>query len=422
MPISFLGLILWVIWFPTYMFGESVSYSQKVLFLSLVVLCLVYLIPLLLNRTINLPKGLAFLCLTMVTIMSMHFLITENSSSVIEFLNVFRYPTYLLILSVGTLGGGSDAEINKKYELPLTTAFNIIIFLELSFLVFQYNYPRHPFVMAFSRSHISSFLGIRLSGSFDWSYAFTFFLQFYCIYYFFIYIYKRSIFAFLLFIATSIAIFTAQSRTGIGSYFLIMSYIMFFASKSKTKLIPKVIIVMMMVLIAIAVVSSDDFTYIKNKMVSEHGKLNITRYLARQAQLRHILKSDGIELLFGNSKAEDLTIENAYGDYLYRYGVGGLICYLAFVAILIMSARWIVTIAYNQENENLKALGMAIYGMTISVPLYSFACSPLDGHKISILYYLMFGFAYGKIYCAQRATSMIHYDFKNTSDTSKEVF
>ncbi|WP_261885789.1 O-antigen ligase family protein [Vibrio pomeroyi] len=382
--------IVVTIFYPTFIFGTTVSQSQKILFLIqfLFISFVLFLSKIHLNN-IKDVKSVFWPFLILFLISSVNFVIFL-SKDVFNYLNSFRYFFYPMCFMFGFI---FSIKV-KCQELYLHALLSFILFSQVLFVFGQYVYPESYFVTIFSERHLYDFLGKRVGGSFDWTYILGYFLITCLGYYvscFYSDLKKRT--SIVCSLVCIVGVLATQSRTALIS----LVFLLFFSSLIHSKSIREILKFLFYVIL-ISIVSLFfsvyflDLTYVTSTLSTDSINEGVSglRLTHRSEQISNIIDMSFMQILVGSPDSYEFTIENAYGHYLFRHGIFGLIIYV--FAILASIFKF-----YRSYNDNRDPIVGMILFMLLALPLFSMTSSPVDAHKFGAIFWCLFGLGYGRL-------------------------
>lgn len=389
---SFVFLVtILTIWYPTFIYEIDVYFSQKIFFALIAVLCLCYLVY---SRKIK-KLSIAPWFIVFPLIMLLHFLIIESSTElkITEILNVARYPVYLMIASA-CYTSLVKGHIQDKIFFKLAT---IVILSQTIFIIIQHLFPEHDLVLLFSNQHLNTYHGARYGGTFDWSYSLCFVLVPVGIFFLSESITKGKFVYLSLYFLALILVFVSQSRVGIVSYVLLSVYTVILLGKLylfKVRFLSYAIALITLIILILYIgfnLFSESFSYLFDAYQQIKYEKYI-RYTARLDQMSNIFHMSGLELVFGGFGSSKMTIENAYGDYLFKYGILGVTIYVLFIGHLILKT-FIDFIKNYRKGEVIgnSSVVISVHAMVLSVIPFSLAFSPIDAHKTAVYFFVFLG-------------------------------
>ncbi|WP_228197978.1 hypothetical protein [Poseidonibacter antarcticus] len=119
----------------------------------------------------------------------------------------------------------------------------------------------------------------------------------------------------------------------------------------------------------------------------------------RLKQLSSIWITLDNNMLLGTPLDVDLIIENAYGHYLYYYGIFGLLNLLLLIFFIIIKLYLNLKFIFkNTIDIRHRSIGISMFLSGFSLLIFSLAGSPLDANKSSYLFLLILGMYSAAIY------------------------
>lgn len=286
-------------------------------------------------------------------------------------------------------------------------AIFIVYGLEVVFVISQFILPDGEILKIWSAHPIKSYWGFRAPGTFEWVYALCFISVFILTYTGFSLDEETrksplTIYYFCVFSIFMCIVVLSQSKAGYVALFLSLIYGLLLDRLLTGKFERALISVIggFVALLALFILFVGiEFSYISNfvELLSSGELDSSTNYRKYQIELAW---SHGIEnwhrgTVFDEDK---LIIENAYFDYLYRYGIAGLFFYGLFsITLVLYSLAVLANVAKNLklglENSKIYRLMLATHLTFFSALWFSFSYAPLDGYKTSVWSYFCLALA-----------------------------
>lgn len=291
--------------------------------------------------------------------------------------------------------------VSSRDSQLMNKGINIIYLLLLLSIFIQYIHPPFFLLLFFNASDISTPVGNRAPGTFEWVYATCSVLGFYLVYCVTkVFVYRKYLYVFPILI-TLVAVFISQSKVGYVSTIFVVAYLGFLLLIFRVKGAKTLLLCMCSIFvsgIALIVFSGVELTHITLffDYLTGEGKIDgstLTRL--RQANLAI---DTGVDFWFtGKPGSYNIVIENAYLDYIYRYALFGFVT-LAFFILTLVGITFLTV-----KNNLFKSIHcstsmsmlMSSHITLVSMVLYALAGSPFDGYKISFFIALLFGFLIG---------------------------
>ncbi|MEL0633133.1 hypothetical protein V6237_10155 [Pseudoalteromonas carrageenovora] len=286
------------------------------------------------------------------------------------------------------------AHFCDKTTTNIKSALNVIFYLQLVVIVLQITFGDIPPLKILSFKDVYTGFGFRAPGTFDWVYVTCYFFNFYLAYYLIdFYLTKRKKKAAFLIILSLLVIFLSQSKTGYLATAFIALYFVFLSALLKLNIAKKIIIT---ILITIALIASliiylgINLDYITTFIeLIQQGKLDGSTSTRKQQTL--IALSEGLTYWYSGSPLalKGYIIENSYLDYLFRYGLMGLIVFMLMVTIFYFySLQTCINCKRLFDKGFIKyetlQLSIACHISTLAAPIYSFTGTPIDGYRSAI--------------------------------------
>lgn len=389
--------VFYIIFFPTFIFKLSLQQGQLLLYVTFPILLIFYVF---FGTKVVKIKNL-FLVLIIVFLLNLLGIIfklniMENISMLITH---FRYLIYAFILIVA-YNIGLKLSINEKEFIILIKSIYISI---IFFLIIQY-FSNNMFTSTISNREIISYMGIQVGGPFIWSYALGFFFIFGYFYMFLKFVFKTYDFYILInFLVLCIILIFTQSKAVYISIFLLSLITLFFINFTykvtiTSKIRINIIVSILFLSLIMIIINNLDQLYNISRFIDyfETGDVDAST-TTRLNQLSNIYASLQSNLFFGQP-LYNIVIENAYGYYLYNFGIIGFICYIT-VLVIINYLNYKIFKYYNEiNNKEMIIISYSMYMLTLSIFIFSLAASILDGHKMAYLFWFILGLYYSIIY------------------------
>lgn len=376
--------LLYIFFFPTFIFGE-LAIGQGVLFLTfpLILLLMSFMVGSL--RT----KVDPFFCV----LLGVAFVLLITGLSKVQFIDFklllghIRFVFYSIVFYLSySLFYQLDLSI-RAVKYSLATAY-LLAFIFVLIQIFFDNY----FISLYTEKAAFDLTGFRIGGVFIWSYASAFISIPFVVMAAGDFFYKRKMFRGYYFIGfvTFIVCLLSQSKSAYLSIAIIL--FVFFLYCFFTFKFPKRFVFFTSVFLLIGSVfvanNLDSFVHIVNFLDALQNSRADGSTSTRLTQLKvalTIFNFDFIEMMFGYPTSE-LVIENAYGHYLYRHGILGASCFLAFLCFIIFYSFSCLRISL-RYSYNCSSIMLFWFVLSVNCAIFSLGSSPLDGNKISYLYY-----------------------------------
>lgn len=271
---------------------------------------------------------------------------------------------------------------------------NTIFLLQILIIVFQIIFGDTTALKVLSFKEVYTGFGFRAPGTFDWVYVTCYFLNFFLALHLieFYLGYKRKTAAiYILF--SLIAIFLSQSKTGYIATIFVALYFIFLSIILQLKITKKIIVAMVVTLslfVSCIIYLDLNLDYITTFIdLMQQGQLDGSTS-TRKAQTITAVTEGLTHWYKGSPMAlQGLIIENSYLDYLFRYGLFGLIAFTSIIVIFYFYSLHICMKTkkrFHQGYVNFETfqLSVACHVSLFVAPLYSFSGTPLDGYRSSI--------------------------------------
>lgn len=383
-----LALIILIVFFPTYVFGGLLT-GQRILYLAYPLICGgVFLFVSFSQPKIYLHWFSKFMLgcavVLVVTIVSKIGYISEHT--VVTHLRYFAYATiFTLVYSV--------ARRLSVFPEDIGVVMNSLFFLIAFFIALQF-FNFIPGVLAtITPRSLHTWRGVQIGGPIVWSYGLGFLLL--PIFYFNLAKLTASKFQFksaIILASTGLIFVYTQSKA------LYLAIAVTFAVFLFVTLVRRRIRIRDFFLgAAVLFLVVNAFSYVLRN-IEDFG--NINRFLAalqedeldastrsRVHQVGYAFDVLDINPLFG-APEERVIIENAYGYYLYNFGIIGLLVYgVVLSALLLTHWRILKHMRKHVASTDARALSIGMLMYVLGAFAISLAASPLDGHKSAYLFW-----------------------------------
>jgi O-antigen ligase len=326
----------------------------------------------------------------------------------------------------------SAYNLSAQYKLSVTTLEKILVsalLLILLFVLAQAIQPNLPILRYISNRPIIGNLGVQIGGPFVWSYSLGHFL---------------ILVAFLLFArlwlgpprfihasllaACLVLVALSQSKAVYLAFFVLFSA--FFAFTLGARKIVRHSKFLLPLAITLGLAASV-FAYFGPELG------NIARFIdsmsaggvdastqTRLNQIGAVTQTIAANPWFGYPTSH-LVIENAYGHYLYYFGLIGLIVYFFVLAAICFVNYRIMRISFELvQMKQLRPLGIGFLAYSVSTVILSLAYAPLDGHKSAYVFWFLLGCYHGvvrqamlrRLSCTKRSTPQADFLKLTTGD------
>lgn len=396
--IVFALLLLYLVFYPTFLLANSAGESQVYLFVSFPAILIFFY--LLLSSGSSLLKINA----AAISILISFFLLFSTIVSKLDFIDFrlilshIRYLSYFVVFAV-------SVNLAFRSRMTIEHLWAVILFISaaiMAFILLQILFPGNVMVATVTNRAASDWLGYRIGGPFVWSYALAF-----CLIPVFATLFAKSLMqpfsyfrvAFLILI--SAVIFGGQSKAAYLAYGLIALFVPMLCVLRGSR--PGTIISLGFMYLSLLALSSfmlnnlSDFGNIARALQSLADGTFDASTQTRLNQLSLAMVTVDRNLLFGHPE-EHIIIENAYGHYLFTFGLVGLMVFIALLSRLafLVSAelRWLRQYDVGGQYVPL-AVGMLMF--VLSVFVFSVGSSPIDGHKTSYYFWALLGAFFGVV-------------------------
>ena len=392
-------LFIYIIFFPTYAGGLSLHQGQKILYLSFpIILTLIFFI--FKKSVLYFNKIIIF---TFIIFLINLFGIFTKFQLIVSFgnyIDYFRYLIYFFIIFISY-----NLAISMKISILSVKKmiFNLYYF-SLIFLLLQIITYSNGIVQVINPRPLINYKGLQIGGPFVWSYSFGFFL----ILVFFLYMgelffKKHSVYNFIhLFIVTFLLIFTQSKAIYLTLLFLFFFFLFHSLFIFRMNLIKKLkylslSFTLLIIFIFIFIFNIDSFGNILRFIEGFNSGNADASTATRLKQLSYIFNIPDMKLLFGFPEFK-ITIENAYGYYLYSFGIVGLFMYIILLISINYQNYLIMRNSFIGKNTDLKILTLGFFCFSMSILFLSLGSAIIDGHKTGYLFWTIMGLYYGVIY------------------------
>lgn len=393
LPFFFLSI---VIFFPTFIGGLGLHAGQKILYLLFPLFLVLFSLPriLALKRLkfngVVVVLGVVFISFMTTSISKVSFLNEQI------FLAHFRYFAYLLVfLSCFNLAVHYGVRLADLVGVLLASGCLVAVFVLAQMIA-----PGFVFLEWVSNRGVASYHGMQIGGPFVWSYTFGFALV--PIVFMLVNFVQKGCSTWLELMLLSILflmVLLGQSKAAYIAYVSLGCLLCFLGFKfGKPKNAWRILAFVVIFIVSSAVFIAYNIEEFGNIMrfynAIESGRVDASTQ-TRLSQISVIKYTIENNVLMGYP-IEHVVIENAYGYYLYYYGLVGLVCYF-FVMMYFVLKNWQLVKVIHAFNlsDRAKALSLGMFAFSLAVPLFSLANSPLDGHKAAYYFWTLMGFYFG---------------------------
>ncbi|WP_462177898.1 O-antigen ligase family protein [Pseudoalteromonas gelatinilytica] len=283
-----------------------------------------------------------------------------------------------------------DAINSDKIKKALT----IIFVMQLIFILLQIVLGDIDVLMLFNSKKVYEGFGFRAPGTFDWVYITCYFLTFFLSVYIIEAFFGKNKLIALTFIACAfLAIFLSQSKTGylatiiIAFYFTFLSVILRLGIATKILISMFTLLVLFIVFVIYFEINLDYVTRFLSYLLQ--GKMDGSTSTRTKQTI--IALNEGFTYWYKGSPLalEGLIIENTYLDYLFRYGLFGLI---AFISIIVIFYSYSLSVCINANklyrkgllNFQMFQLSVGCHMTFFAASLYSFTGTPIDAYRSAL--------------------------------------
>jgi hypothetical protein len=387
------GLILLslIVFFPTYLFGDSASKGQVFLFLSFpLVLFFTWLAKSALSGNYNISYPFIAYAIFAVFVTTFFTIVSKvsflNASLLV---NHFRYLAYLVVF-VLSFSLALKMRITVK---DLEWILFRVSFLAFLFIVLQLIVPNSFPVKVVSQKPALDYLGFRIGGPFEWSYIFCFCMittLFMGMHQFF-----RKEGQQRNYVITGLILITyllSQSKAAYISLFVFLFFLVVYSliSYKKNTRIFIAISIGFLISTGILIVFWDMFSHIigfVEKASSGHLDSSTTTRLKQFSFAKYTLENN----FFLGYPIKYLVIENAYVHYFYNYGVLGLSSYITLFLAFFFDALLRLKKASKANFGMNIGLHLGIVCLVGSIFIFGLGASPTDANKASYFFYFIYG-------------------------------
>lgn len=379
-----------IIFFPPYVFSvQGAEAGQKIVF----GFCLLVFFSFFIfykKGTFYGLTGIALIFFPMTLCMALSSIV--NGATLGKALNAFRYPAYFFVLCyfVTLL---SNLSLKRMVKVLVS-----IYWAQIAFCVIQFFIPESQFVKYFSYRGVFDYLGPRIGGTFEWSYSLAMFLTPFFVYFFLMWANTSKLKYLVSLVICCVVIVAGQSKTAIVSSFFALCLLFVLCAGWRQKIFRKLllaaIVISGLVIGLIAKVSKGvELEHLNSaiSMLYSRGTLDPSAAY-RLEQLNIAFNGFLANLVFGDPRAYEITIENAYMDYAFRYGLPCLALYLVLMIYVMYKAYSLIQNVVKHK----EALGYKVASLLIGVcmtflvfPIYAVSYSPSDAHRLSFWFYFL---------------------------------
>lgn len=382
------GLVAFVIFFPTFLGGMSLLVGQKILYL---------LYPCLLAFSLVLLRpSVLSLDVVCVALFGVFVLLSLSIFSKVSFVDVrmfashMRYAAYfVLYFSLFNFVLSSSLSVDDVGRGLVVMSLFIVIFVAGQFLA-----PEAVQALGVSSRDAIDHHGIRIGGPIIWSYGLGFVVMPMLLYLMYRLVAGFSVSFFVLFLILLLMLVGGQSK---ATYLVIMMNLVllifvssrFVSFQRSVSLFAAVLFFSICIVVYIAINLEEFGNLARFHSAVSSGEADVSTK-SRLYQLSFISITLEYNPWFGYPLHYQI-IENAYGYYLYNYGLLGLILYFT-IMLLVAVKSWKIFFVVSKREPNMNAvcLTAAAACHSLSPFVFSLANSPLDGHKTAYFYWSFF--------------------------------
>lgn len=301
---------------------------------------------------------------------------------------------FLLFLFVVFFYSLLTAHFTLENTGKIKNALAIVFIMQLIFILLQIILGDIPLLMLFNSKEVHSFIGVRAPGTFDWVYITCYFLSFFLAIYIIEFFFgKKKFFALAFIIIAFLAIFLSQSKTGYVATIAVALYFTFLSVLLRLGIASKILVSMftLLILFILFIIYFEiNLDYISRFVIFLlQGRLDGSTSTRTHQTL--IALEQGLTYWYMGSPLalEGSIIENTYLDYLFRYGLPGL---LAFTSIVIIFYSYSLMVCINATKLYRQGLlTFQVFQLSIgchialfAASLYSFTGTPLDAYRSAL--------------------------------------
>lgn len=399
-----LALIVFIVFFPTYVFGGLFA-GQRILYLAYPLICG----GIFLFISFSQPK--IYLHWLSKFVLGCAIVLFFTVASKIAFISIYIAVTHLRYFAYAAvfIFVYSVARRLSVFPEDIGIIMNLLFLLIILFVVLQF-LDLFPGVLATINPRSPyTWKGVQIGGPIVWSYGLGFLLL--PIFYFNLSKLITSKFQFksiAVLAATGLIFVLTQSKAvyvAIALTFAVFLFVTLLRSRIRIREFCLSVAMLLIVLYAISYVVSniEDFGNINRFLVAiQEGGLDASTR-SRMTQLGHAFDVLDINPLLG-APDERVIIENAFGYYLYNFGIIGLLVYgVVISALLLTHLRIMQHMRKHVASTDARALSIGMLMYVLGALAISLAASPLDGHKSAYLFW-----TFNALYLAAVANMRVH--------------
>ncbi|WP_018415241.1 hypothetical protein [Teredinibacter turnerae] len=393
-------ILLWlagIVYFPTYVGGMGLHAGQKILYLLYPAFSLILIIVLACKKKLICIDSISILLILLFAIYLFSILSKFLFIDLRLALAHFRYLAYFIVyFCLFNISVNTNLNVYTLNKALIILSISIIVFILAQFII-----PDSVKLLGVTNRDAIGRLGFRVGGPIVWSYGLAFVLTPVVSYLLVLNLYKVHISGLLLLLVLLLIILGGQSKAAYLSFILTSLIIIGIIFGSRLVGNKKKFVIAIAFLLFVGGVSM----FIASHLESLG---NIARFVSalegdgvdastqtRLSQLGFIKLSLENNILFGYPEYY-LIIENAYGYYLYNYGIIGLISYL-LVMLGIWYKSWAICLSVLKEKANISIVFLSIAAVCFATSafVFSLASSPLDGHKTAYFFWSFYALYFG---------------------------
>jgi len=388
MPVAL--ILLFLCYWPTYIVpGLPVDALQKAHYVMVALFAV--LIGWLNGARLVMPK----LALLYLLPLAVYLLVFPQILAVTTFFHVgLILKVFTFSLFIVALYSVLRKSFNVDNTPSLTRLFYLILLLQLMFVALQLVFGDTTWLGWWNHKEVVTPWGKRAPGTFDWVYSTCYFLTFFIPMLLLNSVRSRyKFFNAVLLGAVMIVILLSQSKTGYLATVLVFLYLlifMWFSGAVGAGRIALLYLLLAVFLLLVLLYSGIELEYISNfiDMVTRGSTDGSTYTRLYQTKLA---VGEGLAYWFRGSPdvLRGVVIENAYLDYLFRYGIWGLVQYLLFIGLLVLLSGMVAYRAVQQSNAKLIPAQTAVIALCchismVALAFYSLSAATADAYKSSM--------------------------------------
>lgn len=377
-------------YWPTYfILSVEPTVMQKSYFL--VMLGYLSIIVLASKTTLSIPNSAYVYCLPLLAMLvSFPFSIGELSgfhfSVLVKPILLFLYVIFFYSLLV--------ENFNVTDILKIKKALTSIFVIQLVVIVLQIVLGDIAPLKILSFKDVYSGFGFRAPGTFDWVYITCYFLSFFLAIHIIEFFFGKKRKTAALFVTFSLlAIFLSQSKTGYLATVIIALYFVFLSIVLKLGIAKKIIFSMLLLLALLILfiiyfeINLDYITRFIDLLQKGHldGSTSTRKgqtILAFEEGFKYWYKGSPLAL-------QGVIIENSYLDYLFRYGLLGLLAFTSMIFIFYFYSLMVCIKCkklFDKQliNFELFQLSVGCHISFFAASLYSFTGTPVDAYRSAL--------------------------------------